>query len=202
MRKVSGRLVIALVLAFLVPRFAPAEDGRETKSHETTRARMLENVQAAWNAPQTEEWKTNGSAGPREMTDAEKQADALRGKLDRIRIPAIAFQNADIQQVALELSSLCRKLDPECKGANLVVFGTSDTLLPTVTFSGADLSVLETLDIVTQLSGMKYEIGPNMISLTPVNYEAPQQMVTAEFDIMPSVGGKMAARTEGPHGGL
>jgi general secretion pathway protein D len=202
MRKVSGRLVVALVLALFVPRFTPAEESGETKSHETTRARMLENVQAAWSAPQAEGGKTNGSAGPREITDAEKQAVALRSKLDGIRIPAIAFQNADIQQVVLELSSLCRKLDAECKGVNLVVFGISETPLPAVTFSGTDLSVLETLDIVTQISGMKYEIGPNMVSLTPVNYEAPQQMVTAEFDIVPSVGGKMAARTEGPPRGL
>ncbi len=201
MSKVSGRLVIALVLAFLVPRFAPAEDARETKSYETTRARMLKNVQAAWNAPQAEGEKANSLAGPREMTDAENQAAALRGKLDGIRIPAISFQNADIQQVVLELSSLCRKLDPACRGANLVVFGTSETP-PPVTFSGTDLSMLETLDIVTQLSGMKYEIGPNMVSLTPVNYEAPQQMVMAEFDIMPSVGGKMVARTDGQPGGL
>jgi general secretion pathway protein D len=202
MSRVSGRLIVALVFAFIVPRFAPAEDGRETKSYETTRARMLENVRAAWTAPQTEGEKTNALAGSREMTDAEKQAAALRSKLDSIRIPAIAFQNADIQQVVLDLSALCRKLDPECKGANLVVFGTSDTPPPTVTFSSTDLSVLETLDIVTQLSGMKYEIGPNIVSLMPVNYEAPQQMVTAEFDIIPSVGGKMAARTEGSHGGL
>jgi general secretion pathway protein D len=202
MRRVSGRLGIALVLALLVPRFAPAEDGRETKSYETTRARMLENVQAAWTAPQTEGEKTNALAGSREMTDAEKQAAALRSKLDGIRIPAVSFQNADIQQVALELSALCRKLDPECKGANLVVFGTSETPPPPIIFSGTDLSMLETLDIVTQLSGMKYEIGPNIVSLTPVNYEAPQQMVTAEFDIMPSVGGKMAARTDGSRGGL
>jgi len=202
MKRVSGRLGIALVLTFIAPRFAPAEDGHETKSYETTRARMLENVQTAWNAPQVEAEKPNALAGLREMTDTEKQAAALRNKLDSIRIPAVAFQNADIQQVLLELSALCRKLDPECKGVNLVVFGISDALPPTVTFSGTDLSVLETLDIVTQIAGMKYEIGPNMVSLTPVNYEAPQQMVTTEFDIMPSVGGKMAARTEGPHGGL
>ena len=36
MSKVSGRLIVTLVLAFLVPRFAPAEDGRET-----TRTRCL-----------------------------------------------------------------------------------------------------------------------------------------------------------------
>ena len=101
MRRVPGRLVVTLVLAFLVPRFAPAEDGSETKSYETTRARMLENVQAAWSAPQTEVEKPTSLAGPREMTDAEKQAAALRSKLDSSRIPAVAFRNADIQQVVL-----------------------------------------------------------------------------------------------------
>lgn len=200
MRRDSGRLVVALVLTFIAPRLIPAEDTRETKNHGTTRARLLENVQAAWNVPQAEEEKSAGLAVPRETPGAEKQAANLRSKLNDVHIPAIAFQNTDIQQVVLELSALCRKLDPECTGANLVVFGTSEVSLPAVTFSGSDLSVLETLDIITQLSGMKYEIGPNMVSLTPVNYEPPQQMVTAEFDIMPSVGDKLAARKDGSSG--
>ena len=202
MRKGSVRPVVALLLTFIAPHFASAENIREMKDQGVVRARMLQNVQAAWSAPRAGEENPAGSAGQREMTDAEKQAAALRGKLDGIRIPAISFQNADIQQVALELSALCRKLDPGCKGANLVVFGISETPAPTVTFSGTDLSVLETLNIVTQLSGMKYEISPNMVSLTPVNYEPPQQMVTAEFDIMPSVGSKMTAHADGSPGGL
>jgi general secretion pathway protein D len=183
-------------------RIANKKAGREEKSYNTTRARMLENVQAAWNTPKAEGQKPDSSAGPRELTEAEQRVAALRNKLEGIRIPAIAFQDADIQQVVLELSALCRKLDPERKGANLVVFGTAGTLLPPVTFSGTDLSALEILDIITQIAGMKYEIGPNMVGLTPVNYEAPQQMVTAEFDIMPSVGSKMAAKTGGQPGGL
>jgi len=200
MRKVSGRLGIAFVLTFIAPRFAPAEDGGQTNGYETTRTRMLENVQAAWSAPQTEGLQPASPAEPNGITDAEKLANTLRNKLGDIRLPSVAFQNADIQQVALELSALCRKFDPEGKGANLVVFGTTD--VPPVTFSGTDLSVLETLDIVTQISGLKYEIEPNRVSLMPVNYEVPRQLVTTEFDIMPSVGGKMAARTDKPSGGL
>ena len=175
---------------------------REEKSYNTTRTRMLETVQATWNTPKAEGEIPDDSAEPRELTESETQAAALRSKLESIRIPAISFQDADIQQVVLELSALCRKLDPDRKGANLVVFGTSGTLLPSVTFSGTDLSALETLDIITQIAGMKYEIGSNMISLTPVNYEAPQQMVSTEFDIMPSVGTKMTARTGGLPNGL
>lgn len=181
-------------------RIADKKAGREEKSYNTTRTRMLENVQAAWNTPKAEGAQPESSTETREPTVAEQQAAALRDKLDSIRIPAISFQNADIQQVVLELSALCRKLDPERKGANLVVFGISETALPSITFSGTDLSARETLDIITQIAGMKYEIGPNMVSLTPVNYEAPQQMVSAEFDIMPSVGTKMAARTGGASG--
>ncbi len=163
---------------------------------------MLENVQAAWNTPKAEGAQPKSSNGTPEPTAAEKQAAALRSRLENILIPAISFQDADIQQVVLELSALCRKLDPERKGANLVVFGTSGTTLPSITFSGTDLSAIETLDIITQIAGMKYEIGPNMVSLMPVNYEPPQQMVSAEFDIMPSVGSKMAARTGGQPTGL
>jgi general secretion pathway protein D len=156
---------------------------------------MLENVQAAWNTPKAEGEQPTASDAMRELTADERRALALRKKLNAIRIPAISFQDADIQQVVLELTALCRKLDGEGKGVNFVVFGTSETLLPPVTFSGTDLSVLETLDIITQMSGMKYDIGPGMVTLTPVNYEPPQQMVSAEFDVMPAVGRKIMLRS-------
>ena len=174
-------------------RIADRKDGRELKSYDTTRTRMLENVQAAWNTPKAKGEPSDPGETVREPTKDELRAEALRAKLASIQIPAIAFQDADIQQVVLELSALCRKLDPKRKGANLVVFGTDKTILPPITFSGTDLSALETLDIITQISGMKYEIGPNRVNLTPVNYEPPQQMVPAEFDVMPSVGGKMVS---------
>jgi general secretion pathway protein D len=174
--------------------------GREEKSYDTTRARMLENVQAAWNTPKAEGEPADITTAEREPTPDELRKTALRKKLEAIQIPAVTFQNADIQQVVLELSALCRKLDGEGKGVNLVVFGTSETLLPPITFSGTDLSALETLDIITQMSGMKYEIGANMVSLTPVNYEPPQQMVSTEFDVMPSVGAKMALMSGGETG--
>ncbi len=181
-------------------RIANKKAGLETKSYNTTRTRMLGNVQAAWNTPKAEGEQPEGAETVREPTENELRATALREKLAAIQIPAIAFQEADIQQVVLELSALCRKLDLERKGANLVVFGTSGTLLPPITFSGTDLSALETLDIITQISGMKYDIGPNMVSLTPVNYEPPQQMVSTEFDILAPVGSKMALMTSAQTG--
>lgn len=185
-----------------IHRIEDKKESRETKSYETTRTRMLENVRAAWNTPKAMGEKPDHPSGIPERTEADQQAAALHGKLAGIRIPVISFQDADIQQVVLELSALCRKLDSEHKGANLVVFGISGMTLPPVTFSGTDLSVLETLDIITQIAGMKYEIGPHLVSLMPVNYEPPQQMVSAKFDIMPSVGSKMAARAGGQPDGL
>jgi len=173
-------------------RIAEKKGRLESRSFGATRTRMLGNVQAAWNTPKPEGKPAGPTQAIREPTKNELRTMALCEKLESIRIPAIAFQNANIQQVVLELSALCRKLDPEQKGINLVVFGISETLLPPVTFSGTDLSALETLDIVTQISGMKYTVAPNLVSLTPVNYEPPQQMVPAEMDVIASVGNKMA----------
>ncbi|NOU35793.1 MAG: hypothetical protein HOO88_03355 [Kiritimatiellaceae bacterium] len=202
MRRVFSRLFAAFVLALIVSRSASAEDRRDTKRQETVRTRMLETVQEAWNTPGSEKESPEAGPGQRDLSADEKRASALRDKLESIRIPDIAFQNADIQQVVMELSATCRKLDPDHTGVNLAIFGTAGTNLPCITFSGTDLSVLETLDIVTQLSGMKYEIRPGMVSLTPVGYELPQQMVSAEFDITPLVGTKMAARSGGQSAGL
>lgn len=158
------------------------------------RTQMMENVQAAWNTSNSGAVKPEPAAGQRERTADDKQTAALRSKLQKIRIPAIAFQAADIQQVAADLAAHCRSLDPDRKGVNLVIFGTPATQPPPITFSGTDLSVLETLDVITQLSGMKYEVGAAMVSLMPVGYEPPQSMVSAEFDVVPSVGSKMVSR--------
>jgi general secretion pathway protein D len=186
---------------FWLKRIAGKQSRLETRSYQTTRARMLADVQSGWNTPKAEGEHPQSEPEESEPTEAEEQAAALRRRLESIRIPALSFQDADIQQVVLELSALCRKLDPQRKGVNLVAFGTTETLLPPITFSGSDLSALETLDVVTQMSGMKYEIAPNLVSLTPVNYEPPQQMISREFDVMPSVGNKMMLRLGGSPAG-
>ena len=191
--RIFNRLSVALSLMLSVSS-AGSGQSDSTNSYDAVRARMLENVQAAWDPPKAGDAKPEAAVCQREQTVTEKQTAALRGKLESIRIPAVAFQDAGVQQVVRELSTLCRTLDPDHKGINLAVFGTSEAGLPPITFSCTDLSVLETLDVITQMSDMKYEIGPELVSLTPVNYEQPQQMVSVEFDIMPSVGSKMVAR--------
>ena len=172
-------------------RIADKQASREEKSYTTTRTRMLETVQAAWNTPKAPGSRVDESSAERPTTPDERKQQALRNKLETIRIPAITFQDAGIQQVVTELSAMLRDLDPDHKGVNLVVFGISETLMPPITFSGNDLSARETLDIITQMSGMKIDIGPAMVALTPVNYESPQQMISVEFDVMPAVGQKM-----------
>lgn len=184
-------------------RIADKQASREEKSYTTTRTRMLETVQAAWNTPKTEGAAPDDlSAGDPNRPEPDHSPQALRSKLESLQIPSITFQNAGIQQVVTELSAILRDLDPDKKGVNLVVFGISETLMPPITFSGNDLSALETLNIITQMSGMKVDIGPSMVSLTPVNYESPQQMISVELDIMPAVGQKMkhlaADTTAGP----
>ena len=164
---------------------AAKKASREEKSYTATRTRMLEHVQAAWNTPRPEGKQPESNQDEEAFSEDELKTQALHEKLKHLRIPSITFHNADIQQVVSELSMLC-------PGINLAAFGTSETLLPPVTFSGTDLSVLEILDIVTQMSGTKYEVGPNRVTLSPVNYEPPQQMVSIEFNVMPSVGAKMA----------
>ncbi|MFA7368148.1 MAG: hypothetical protein WC334_00750, partial [Kiritimatiellales bacterium] len=200
MIKISGWLSVVLFPAMLVPSPASGQSdtaGTASNSYDTTRTRMLENVQAAWNPPKAEGIKPESVAGSHELSATEKHVAALSSKLENIRIPAISFQETDLRQAVQELSAFCRKLDPDLKGVNLVVFGTSETQPPPITFSGTDLSVREILDIVTQMAGMKYEIGSSMVSLMPVGYEPPQSMISAEFDVVPSVGSKMAARAGG-----
>ncbi len=166
----------------------------ESGSYPETRATMLEDVRSAWNTPSRIEKKPECAVTQHQSTESERDSAALCAKMKTIRIPSVHFQNADIQQVIHELSILCQKLDPEKKGINFAVFGSSETRLPPITFSGTDLSALETLDIITQMSGMKYDMDPHVVRLTPFNYEPPQQMISAEFDVLPSVGRKIMMR--------
>ena len=192
MKKTSALLSAALSLILLSRQSDAA--GIAADSHTAARTQMLENVQSAWDTSKAEGAKPGPDAGRQGLAAGEKQTAALHSTLQSIRIPAVAFQAKDIQQVVTDLSALCLTLDPEHKGVNLAVFGTSETSPPTITFSGADLSALEVLEVITQMSGMKYEIGPALVSLMPVGYEPPQSMVSAEFDIVPSVGTKMVSR--------
>ena len=191
---------VVLIFALSAPVLVSAQSNGREAGHEAVRTHMLKNVQSAWSPPENAGTDSEVSARTDEPAADEKQAELLRKRLKAIRVPEVAFQAAGIQQAVQELSALFRKLDPECKGVNLVALGASETAPPPVTFSGTDLSALQTLDIVTQLAGMKYEIGSDTVSLMPVNYEPPQQIISAEFDIVPSVGGKMAARTVGKPG--
>ncbi|MCU0857092.1 MAG: hypothetical protein MUC65_01645 [Pontiellaceae bacterium] len=178
------------------------KEQRNVNGYKATRNEMLKNVQAAWDTSTVEGEAPGDAAESGEPSGSETQANAVRSKLEAIRIPSLSFQDAGIQQAVSELSKRCRELDPEHKGINLVVLGTADTLLPPVTFSGTDLSALEALNIITQIAGMKIEIGSTAVTLTPVNYEPPQQMVATEFDLIPAVGSKLAARANGQTGGL
>lgn len=146
----------------------------------------------------------NGGAadgGPGGSESADREPDMLR-KLASLRIPEIVFENAGIQQAITEFSSLCRQLDSECKGVNLAVFGAAEAGRHPITFSGTGLSALEVLDAVAKTAGMKFEISSNLVRLMPVDYEPAQSMVPAAFDVMPSVGIKLAARMRDPSGGL
>ena len=149
-------------------------------------------------ALQNEEAPDKGTA----RTESVSRETDMRRKLESILIPEIAFQGADIQQVITDFSSLCRKMDTECKGVNLAVFGGAEADRPPITFSGNGLSALEILDTIAKTSGMKFEISSNLIRLMPVDYEPPQTMVPAEFDVMPSVGVKLAARMRETSGGF
>jgi general secretion pathway protein D len=171
--------------------------GREARSYETTRTRMLETVQAAWNTPKVGGQLPAETAPAQEPSADEQQAAALRARLAALRLPAISFQDTPLQTAATELSTLCRTLDPDGKGVNLVVLGTAESSLPPITFTGTDLSALEALEILTQIAGARFEIGPNRVVLCPADYEPPQPMVTTEFDLLPSVGAKLAAGAAG-----
>ena len=119
------------------------------------------------------------------------QTNPLREKLSATQITGLELEEAPIQTAITELSRICREADG--KGINVVVLGLNNVIVPPITFSGSALTALEALDIITQMGGLKYEIGERRVTVMPVNYEPPQQMIAREFDIIPAVGQKMVA---------
>jgi len=164
----------------------------ESRGVRTTRSRMLSDVRAAWNTPKAEGSLAIG--GKPDGKTAEGRTSPLREKLAATAIATLEFKETPVQTAIAELSTLCRKTDG--KGINFVVLGLNEIAVPSITFSGSDLTALEALEIITQVGGLKYEVAEGRVTVTPVNYEPPQQMVTREFDVIPSVGRKMVALAE------
>jgi len=186
---------------------------RAAKQAEASRAEMMTTVQQAWNPPLKA--AAMESMDVEEVRDADEETtriEALRNKMASIIIPNLDFRDANIKDVVRFLSEVCLRLDPAKKGVNMILLGLDapqqvaardDGFGATASAAGSrdisitiqlrDIPLLEALRYITDMSGLKYEIMPNVVQISPVNYVSDQKLVLRTFDIIPAVGAELSA---------
>ncbi len=128
-----------------------------------TRARMVDEVGRAWERPAAYE--------ERAPADSSREAliRPLVQKLAAIHIPAVSFNQMDLNRVAQTLSAISEECDssPEgSRGVNVVLIDPGNRN-PEVTLSLRNLSLKRVLDFVTDSVGFQYEVQEDAVVLKP-----------------------------------
>jgi len=106
--------------------------------------------------------------------DVQSMSRKTEEKMKSIRIPAVEFDNATIDQALFCLERASRDYDdsglpPEQRGVKLVLkmdASNLEALLP-ITLFARDISVWEALDIVTKLTNLKFRIQGDKVFIIP-----------------------------------
>jgi hypothetical protein len=136
----------------------------------------------------------------------------VRQKLGRATIPEVNFRQAHIRDVVHFLSQASRNHDRNKVGVNMIWGGDAGSLkrrrplgkegktdaakaadesgVPLITFRARHISVLEALDIVTQMAGLKYRIQGNVVLVTPKS--APDgEIQVRTYTVKPTIGDRI-----------
>jgi len=95
----------------------------------------------------------------------------LQAKLERLVIPELAFDQADIAEVVKFLDQVCMKLDKESsagnKGVNFILRlknpNEAQTKMPKVTLMLKNISVIDAVKYITEVAGLQYKIEENAV---------------------------------------
>lgn len=137
------------------------------------------------------------------VSNVKTAEDAVLDKLNKIRLPAVEFQDASLEEVVNSLRKVSVEADPEKKGVNLVLDLSGRGMLPPeeyvsvskdeistnvlvkVSFDGKDITLQEALKAVALLAEIKYMVTGNLVVLCPIN--APESpIVVRTYDVLNS----------------
>ena len=111
-----------------------------------------------------------------------RQQGAIKQKMAAIRIPQIAFRQANINDVIEFLQTASVDNDPKRRGVNMIFSprqprnanadGSPAAAVPTepppmITFSAKDMSLLEALDTITSAANLEYHIEGSVVMIRP-----------------------------------
>jgi len=163
---------------------------KELKKQGASRSQAVADIAAAWNP----EPRFYGAVPASEDTVAANpgQQAAIRSmeaRLKAVIIPSLDFNDASIEDVAFILSEAGRRLGPTGEDVDFALVGMefAPDEIP-VSLSIADMNLYDAMRFVADMTSLKFEVGPNVVSIMPANYAPPSQMVVRSYDIAPEVG--------------
>ncbi len=179
----------------------------EVRKQAASRAQALAEVDGAWN-PELKAMVVadDGSASTVKSAD-EVAIEQMTAVLKSIVIPSLDFRDANIKDVVLFLTETCRRLDSaEGKGVNILLLGldAGDSLAAeqnNITISIRDMNLYEALGYIVEMASLKFEVNPGVVSVMPVSYVPPSELVLQSFSIIPEVGMEMESMSGGDTGG-
>lgn len=125
-------------------------------------ARMISEVNQAWQRPEVFTGKPPGDAG-------EPVPSPLLAKLDRIVVPGVNFSSMELGRVVNTLSVISEEFDQTGtlpKGVNIVLLDQSNAN-PLVSLTLRNLTLRRVLDFITASVGYQYEVQADAIVVRP-----------------------------------
>ena len=170
----------------------------------TTRAKALQEVDAAWNPePTVVVIPDDGNMTVQESPE-EKAIREMTARLNSITIPSLDFRDANIKDVVLFLTETCRRQDPSKQGVNILLLGMEDSMAASqnnITISIRDMSLLEALQYIVEMASLKFDVQPKAVAIMPVNYVPPETLKLVSYDVIPEVGAELESMAGGDSGG-
>ena len=160
----------------------------ESKKLNSTRATAISEIDSGWNQDPT---VVVDVVAPEVEVDAEDVAAvaALTERIKGIIVPSLDFNDSNIKDVVLVLSSTCRELDKkDGKGVNILLLGVDDSFENSVTISIRDMSLFDVLKYVSEMAELKFDVHANTVVISPINYVAATKMEIRTYKVSPEVG--------------
>ena len=171
---------------------------KEARKQDTSRAQAIADIDAAWNS----EPRFYGAVPTSEdavVADPGRQAaiQRMEARLKAVTIPNLDFTDAKIEDVAFILSEAGRRLGSTGEDVDFALVGMefAPDEIP-VSLSIADMSLYEALRFVAEMTSLKFEVGPNVVSIMPANHIPPSQMVVKSYDIVSEVGADLESAAD------
>jgi general secretion pathway protein D len=174
------------------------------EAYNETRARMLWQVEKAWERPprKSKQGRSTESVGRQQDI---RGTDEIVAKLNTIIIPKIDLSDSPISEAVEYLKQKSREQDPAKKGVNIFLklaqtpapstatAGTpSDPSAsavpatePHITIALSNVPLYVALDYISKLSNLKLKIDPYAVSIVPLS-EPTDVMITREYKVPPN----------------